>query len=413
MRTKLYALSALAMLSGLMFSCEEKEIDEVLVAGPEQADYLAGTNLVFAETFESPVAWYTAQGTDFSGDSAFAVVGSPVFKGDRAARFALSDTSSMVSQGTRAEVTIVKEAVQKEMWYSFAAFFPSSGYAYDSEKEIISQWHQASDTHLGEKSQSPASQLVVSKDRFTFDTGFNDAAVSKGVLVESRQKIDLGPVVKDTWHSFVFHFVHSYQSDGLVEVWHNGVKILSHSGGNMYNNAVMPKWKLGIYKWKWNGDGTTDTHKRVLYFDNIKVGNAQASLAEMMPDNVPPTKDPTPDPIASLMLINSHTDTEVASIQDGDTLRLSALGTNKLNIVARNESQKAASIKFVLTGPRLQTYADNVRPFALFGDDGLGNYFYGKGMLAGHYTLVATPYSEPKGRGVAGLPSKISFTVIP
>lgn len=413
MSMKRNALTALALMGGLMFSCEEKELEEALLAGPVQAEELSGTNLVFAETFESPVPWYTAQGTDFSNDSAFAVVDSPVFKGDRAARFALSDTSSMVSQGTRAEVTIVKDAVQKEMWYSFAAFFPSAGYAYDSEKEIISQWHQASDTHLGEKSQSPASQLVVSKDRFTFDTGYNDALVSRGVIEESRQKIDLGEVTKDTWHSFVFHFVHSYQSDGLVEIWHNGVKVTTHAGGNMYNNATMPKWKLGIYKWKWNGDGTTDTHKRVLYFDNIKVGNAQASLAEMMPDNVPPTKDPTPEPIASLTLINSHNDTEVGKIRDGDTLRLSELGTNKLNIVATNDSPKAASIKFMLTGPRVQTYADNVRPFALFGDDGNGNYFFGKGLLTGDYSLIAIPYSEAKGRGVAGSPTTISFAVIP
>ena len=38
---------------------------------------------------------------------------------------------------------------------------------------------------------------------------------------------------------------------------------------------------MGVYKWKWNGSETTNTTKRVLYFDNVRAGNGKATLAEM------------------------------------------------------------------------------------------------------------------------------------
>lgn len=233
---------------------------------------------IFEETFEGPRPLATVHKKEFGAPHAFTLVDTPVFQGRRAARLELRDTDPMVSNGTRAEVTIVKDAVEKEMWYSFAVLFPSEGFEKDRQTEIISQWWQSGDKHLGEANTSPATALRIKSDRFILDTGFNGGLVSRGVEPESRRKIDLGPVTKEVWHQFVFHFVHSYQSEGLIEVWHNGNKILSHAGGNMYNNVALPKWKLGIYKWKWNEEDTTDTHRRVLYYDNIRVGNKSTSL---------------------------------------------------------------------------------------------------------------------------------------
>jgi hypothetical protein len=402
------------LIMGLLFSsCEENVLEETIAESVTETQKAVGDPVIFTETFETPYPFYTVHGTEFSTDYSFSVVSTPVYKGIKVARFELRDSTAMVSQGTRAEVTIVRDSVKKEMWYSFAALFPADEYAIDSEKEIISQWHQANDEHLNEKSQSPASQLVVSNDRFVFDTGYNDAPVSNGVILESRKKIDLGEVTKDTWHEFVFHFIHSYQADGLVEIWHNGELVATVNGGNMYNNVSMPKWKIGIYKWKWNGNGTTDTHKRVLYFDNIKVGNSLATLSDMVPATSPATHDPTPDPITSLTLVNSHTDLDIREIRDGDTLSLSTLGTKKLSIRANNESATVGSVKFVLGGTKARVYADNVLPYALFGDDGNGNYYFGNYMLVGSYSLTATPYAEPKARGASGAPFTINFTIKP
>jgi Polysaccharide lyase len=271
------------MLSACFFLFSENRFREKQPPLLLSSTQKPGSNQILAETFEGPVPFSTAHSTDFATPYSFRVVGNPVFKGTKSARFELRDTDPMVNNGTRAEVTVVKDLVVKEMWYSFAVYFPSNEFAPDSKTEIISQWWQAGDKHLGEKNASPTTALRIQQDRFVFDAGYNDALVSTGVIPESRRKIDLGPVSKDTWHEFVFHFIHSYQPDGLVEIWHNGTKLLTHQGGNMYNNVALPKWKLGIYKWKWNGEGTTDTRKRVLYFDNIRVGKEKLTFAEMAP----------------------------------------------------------------------------------------------------------------------------------
>ena len=39
---------------------------------------------------------------------------------------------------------------------------------------------------------------------------------------------------------------------------------------------------LAMYKWDWNGTGTTDTKVRVIYFDNIRLGNEKATYANMV-----------------------------------------------------------------------------------------------------------------------------------
>lgn len=279
----LYSVGFILIMMLSFFSFYKKDIlgrQGRLLQGLRQSP--AGNSL-FAETFEGPTPFAAVENTDFGTPYSFSVVSRPVYKGSKSARFELRDTDPMVSNGTRAEVTVVKDAVQREMWYSFAVYFPADDFAPDTKTEIISQWWQAGDNHLGEANSSPATALRIQNDRFILDTGYNDAVVSSGVIPESRKKISLGPVVKDTWHEFVFHFVHSYQADGLIEVWHNGAKLQTLPGGNMYNNLAMPKWKLGIYKWKWNEQGTTDTQKRVLYFDNIHVAKDQVTFAEMTP----------------------------------------------------------------------------------------------------------------------------------
>ncbi len=49
-------------------------------------------------------------------------------------------------------------------------------------------------------------------------------------------------------------------SDGLIEMWRDGVKIMNRSGANAYKiegDIHNPNMKLGIYKSNWNGSGTT------------------------------------------------------------------------------------------------------------------------------------------------------------
>jgi hypothetical protein len=186
------------------------------------------------------------------------------YTGTQSARFELRDTDAMNNNGTRAEITF-PTTTNLNRWYSYALYFPSADYKYDASDEVISQWHQGG-------GKSPALCLRTRKDHIYLRTMGN--------------WIDLGLIDKDKWHTYVMHIKHSSGSDGLVEIWRDGNKILSKKGQNMYaviGDLKKPNWKLGIYKSDWNGSETTSTNKRVLYFDDIKMGNENATYADMAP----------------------------------------------------------------------------------------------------------------------------------
>jgi hypothetical protein len=227
----------------------------------------SSAKLLFEETFEGPEPFSTAHSKDV-GNWTYALqyVTSPAFRGNRSARFEIREDQPLVADGKRSEVTIVKGSegeVSRNAWYGFAVYFPSVGYAKDSEREIINQWYQDG---------SPATSLRTEADKIILETGNTEA---------SRKQIVIGAIEKNKWHKVVIHFIHSYESDGLIELWYDGVQKVNHKGGNMYND-VLPKWKIGLYKSAFK-HGTSDVGVRILFFDNIRVGNEKTIYADVNP----------------------------------------------------------------------------------------------------------------------------------
>ena len=186
------------------------------------------------------------------------------YSSSQSAKFELRATDPEVQSGTRTEI-VFPSATNLNRWYSFAALFPSDGYAKDYSDEVISQWHQGG-------SLTPALCLRTK----------NDILYLRVLGVWKS----LGTIVKDTWQSYVIHVNHSASSTGVVEIWRDGKLILSYKGPNMYKvggEGYPPSWKLGLYKSAWNGKSTTGSKLRVLYFDEIKLGNEKATYAEMVP----------------------------------------------------------------------------------------------------------------------------------
>jgi hypothetical protein len=392
----------------IVFSCEQNELDEVSPAFSEASGSAAlSSNLLHNETFEGSTA-FEGLHDQFGTDHAFRVVTSPVFEGAKSGRFELRDSDPETSSGTRSEV-LFPDQTHRERWYSFRAFYPASGYKDDRNNDILNQWHQGSGTG------SPLASLRVENGRFLMKVG---------PTKDTRKDYDLGVQTKDTWHEFVFHFIHSTSSEGLVEVWHNGTKVLTYKGGNMYD-AKLPRWKVGIYKDDWNGSETTDTNLRIFYLDNIRMGNENATLADMStatstttePAPIAPITEPAPAPategVTSFKLIDAATEKEVLTITDGATISLSKLANRKLNIRAITNPITVGSVKFALSGTQSKSYTDNAAPYALHGDSGSGNYYYGNWNppATGTYTLTATPYSGTDGSGTKGAPLTIKFTI--
>jgi hypothetical protein len=240
--------------------------------------------IVFAETFEGPRPFSTAVGIENCGlDYALQFDTSPVFKGSKAARFEIRKDQPLVgsSQKVRSEVAIIRGA--KEMWYSYAIYFPSAGMEYDAKRECITQWYEDGSNETSIRDEKDKAFLEVcpplSSTTFTQYDLF-------GSSITSTLGVSTGPLTsfvnipKNVWHEFVFHFIHSQESDGLIEVWRDGVKIHNIVGRNMH--LQYPKWKVGLYKASFLHKSSLQ-NSRVLYFDNIKVGNAGATLSLMEP----------------------------------------------------------------------------------------------------------------------------------
>jgi Polysaccharide lyase len=407
---------ALMFIGVIGTSCEQTELEEVATENITAVEKATSANILIEETFEGSSPLSTFHGKEILPTSySFQVVGTPVYDGSKAGRIELRDSDPLESNGTRAEMVVIKDKMQKEMWFSFSAYFPAEYYQNDSKPEIISQWHQSGGT-------SPPSYLEIQNDALAFEVANK---------TDGHVRYELGKLIKNQWQQFTFHYIQSNGTDGLVEIWHNGNKVVTHKGGNIYALSNLPKWKVGIYKWKWNGTGTTDVSKRVAFFDNIRVGTSKATLAEMMATSsavaptpttettttttTPTTTTPTTTTTTTtagptFTFVNAAIDRDYKALTNGSSLSLSAMGTPKVNIRA-NYATTVGSVKFVVTGAKSYTYIDNAKPFALFGDDGNGNYYYGSYLPVGSYTMTVTPYSGLKGTGTAGTPTTVKFTI--
>ncbi len=435
-------------LSAVLFSCSKESLMEPSQDGSDPLSLSANTgafanstnsispNIIYRENFEGSTVWDGLH-KQFGTSHAFNVVNSPVFEGSKVGRYELRYDDPIQSGGKRSEV-LFPEQKNMHRWYSMAVYFPSEHYGKDSYTELINQWHQSGG--------SPSIALEIKNDHYNL---VMPAAAAK---TSNTVRLDLGAIKKDIWNRIVWHINHSTGSDGLIQLWVNGTKILDRRGPNMHSldyASYSPKWKVGIYKWKWNDDQPTDVKKRVLFFDDVRVGNENATYAEMTsgtstsapvetpsePTPAPETNEPTaPDAdeqvptvpetttptspsngvIQSFTLINASTDKDVTTVTNGATISLSKIGVTKFNIRA-NTASGVASVNFALSGLQSRNYTDRQFPFSVQGDSGTGNYYYGKWAAPaayGTYTLKVTPYADARATSAIGAPTTITFTIV-
>ena len=365
-------------------------------------------NLIFEELFGAGSA-FSGQSLQFAGSHSFQIVSDPQKSSNKVGKFELRYNDSDVKGSKRVEVGF-RESL-REGWYSYSIFFPTSGFARDEYPEIISQWHQ-------EGGGSPPTMVQIENDNLYF------RAINRSDTKDNSDKVytnyNLGKIERGKWHEFVFHIVHSPNSDGLIEIWKNKSKIHTVKGPNIRRGYPLPSLKLGIYKWTW-AKQKTNTDRRIVYFDNVRVGNERASLTDFLSgalqsggiisDDINDgiqggsTSDSGSDIIYGFNLIQANVDRDLGSISNGEVI---SSRTPKLSLRANTASGFKGEIVFRLSGANSHTYVDDTAPFSLFGDDGRGDYFFGSGLSHGSYTLEATPYS---GGERAGKTVTIRFTV--
>jgi len=204
-------------------------------------------------------------------------------EGKAAARFEFTKTDVLRYNGfVRAEIRQHSEQ-ENERWYGFSNYLPVDFIA-DGLAEIIAQWHEVPDWDLGETWRSPPVSLSIKNDRYYVQVLWAAARVNTNRSKDGEKIIDLGPVDRERWNDWVFHIRFSWKADGLIEIWKNKQRILTLQGPNSFNDEHYPYFKIGIYKWGWNGWASySPAEKRVLYYDEVRIGNRDCTLDDVSP----------------------------------------------------------------------------------------------------------------------------------
>jgi len=184
----------------------------------------------------------------------------------------LNSSDPVISNGKRSEAVVHSiGGIGAHMVYEFDTFLPED-YVEDG-MEIISQWHVAPDTQLGEDWRSPAMCLKISGGYFMLSTNWDSRPLtdsSTSELAGSDNNITLGKISRGEWIKWKFEVNWSTGDDGFIRVWRDGMPRLSRSGPNIYNDQSKLNFKHGFYK-PGGYDETYLTEKREIYFDNLKI----------------------------------------------------------------------------------------------------------------------------------------------
>ncbi len=221
------------------------------------------SNCLTATYCTSPNYWCS-----FQGYASYSFQKSTTYarSGTYSTRYELRKTDGDVVRSKRAEsnrATSSEPAAPCERWYGASYFLPTD-YVTDAAAESLTQWY-------------PGLSLWTVNGEWRMVQFGDNATQSKS----------LGVYKKNKWTDFVFHIKWTTASDGLIEVWKNGTKIISKTGATIKAGTTVycPYFKTGIYKWPWKSTGGTasTTTKRVAYIDDIREGNSLATYADVAP----------------------------------------------------------------------------------------------------------------------------------
>lgn len=204
-----------------------------------------------------------------------------VRSGKYSLKFILRKTDRDIGGSKRLEIARAPyESPGCEHWYGMSINLHTS-YVADPCEEIVFQLHATADDREGNTSPPIALQTKAGKWRMQilWDSRPDNTKQNwKNVKI-----IDLGHYQTGVWTDWVFHIKPSYKTDGLVEIWKNGSLMIRYKGPNNYNDKKGNFVKLGIYKWGWKEGFQSTSTKRILYLDEIRIGDEKSSYKEVAP----------------------------------------------------------------------------------------------------------------------------------
>jgi Polysaccharide lyase len=176
---------------------------------------------------------------------------------------------------TEARVVASPPLVNKVYWYGFSIYLPDD-HVPDATRDILIQWHAIPDG--GESHSNPPMALETIQGVWRLRNRWTADPVTTKSNVMSRT-FTFGKHARGRWTDWVFRVRWSYGAKGIVEAWKDGIKVLSATGPNTYNDTRMPFFKMGVYR-GWN-DGPI-TH-RTVYHDEVRRVGPGGSYSDVAP----------------------------------------------------------------------------------------------------------------------------------
>jgi len=224
-------------------------------------------NLLLESTFEGKAyltGWYNQQHCcDYSVSQV-----TTARTGSGAVKFDLKSRDEKVSGSVRSEISRDPEPLNCERWYGVSFYLDN--YGFDGGAETILQWHHTDHISSG----SPPLGLQVTNGKLVIVTSLNDNNNYDG---------DLGDATEKKWIDIVIHIKWTDSSNGFIEVWRDGVKKLSRK--DVVTNLSASYVKLGINKWSWMPGETSTQKHRVLFADEFRIANEDATYEDVKPGN--------------------------------------------------------------------------------------------------------------------------------
>ncbi len=209
-------------------------------------------------------------------------VQSPIRAGDWSLRFSLDRFKDPVN--FRSELRLKQPAeffIGEEYWFGWSMFLPENWIDDPGNNDIITQWHGRPTTGGG-----PPLNLKAAGPNWVVQSKWDPTPTNnrKGSPTLDSTAWNLGPIEKGKWTDWVFHVKWSFQADGLLEIWKDGKLVVQRRGPNTFNDPYGPYMKIGIYKFGWkNPDKPSNATERVLYYDEIRIGDVSASYWDVAP----------------------------------------------------------------------------------------------------------------------------------
>lgn len=319
---------------------------------------IAASNILFVDDFENGNLFDWAK--DLCCQHSAQIVNFPTRAGPHALKFTLDEPSN--GDKVRAEIALGSVPANSERWYGFSVLVPQD-YKNDPSDEIITQWHNPPDKERGEEwnGRGPTLSLRIKDDQFILYNSWDSNPVSEGR--QNFQKWNLANIPKGQWTDWVVRVKWSYQSDGMLEVWQNDKLVVRKTGPNTYNDLKGPFLKMGIYKSHW-GEPTFD--QRVLYFDEVRIGDASVSYQDVAPQGSPlPKEEPPTSAKVSKKVISEN---------------FASSATNLAQMAGKWDVSEG---KYNITGP------------VIINGTGNGNISVHNQALSGDFTITADASVEP------------------